>query len=338
MHRTLFLISAAFLFAAATAEARWWWPFGSRESMNTPAVQSEAARPIYERAVQAEQAGSKYTARRLYRRVYKRYPAADTAAQSLYQYGSMQFERRSWMKSYEAFQEILVRHADFPRFNEIARFQFDIATALAERQRMLGVIPYRSLNRAVACYEVMISNAPYSDLAPLALMNIAMIHQYRGNSAEAIDALDRLINNYPTSLLASDAYLNLAETFASLVDGPEYDQGATREAMSYFEDFLILFSRHQDVHRAETGLTDMRDLFARSKLVIGEFYFKYRRWYQAAEIFFNEAITIAPESPAAASAREYLVEIERRRALTANTQSEGEATRERSFIRRLLRL
>jgi outer membrane protein assembly factor BamD len=318
MHRTLFLISAAFLFAAATAEARWWWPFGSRESMNTPAVQSEAARPIYERAVQAEQAGSKYTARRLYRRVYKRYPAADTAAQSLYQYGSMQFERRSWMKSYEAFQEILVRHADFPRFNEIARFQFDIATALAERQRMLGVIPYRSLNRAVACYEVMISNAPYSDLAPLALMNIAMIHQYRGNSAEAIDALDRLINNYPTSLLASDAYLNLAETFASLVDGPEYDQGATREAMSYFEDFLILFSRHQDVH--------------------GEFYFKYRRWYQAAEIFFNEAITIAPESPAAASAREYLVEIERRRALTANTQSEGEATRERSFIRRLLRL
>jgi outer membrane protein assembly factor BamD len=146
-------------------------------------------------------------------------------------------------------------------------------------------------------------------------------------------------NNYPTSLLATDAYLSLAQTFATLVQGPNYDQGATREAMSYFEDFLILYSNHQDVAIAEQGLAEMEDVYARSKLVIGEYYFKYRRWFQAAEIFFNEAITIAPESDAASSAREYIARIQQIRENAPPREAAGSASdrvREQSFIRRWL--
>jgi outer membrane protein assembly factor BamD len=168
-------------------------------------------------------------------------------------------------------------------------------------------------------------------------MNVALIRQYRGDTAEAIDALDRMINLYPDSLLAPDAYLTLAETFADLVQGPEYDQGATREAISYFEDFLILFSESQQAAIAENNLADMRDVFARSKLIIGEYYFTYRRWYRSAEIFLNEAITTAPDSPSAAQARERLLEIEARRAAAEEMDPE-ERSREDGFLRRLMRI
>jgi outer membrane protein assembly factor BamD len=307
----------------------------------SPAQQTALARPIYEEALAAQREGRLRRALRGYKRIQKKFPAADFASQALYNSGIIHYEQKNWKKAFEAFQSILIFHPDFPQFNELVTYQFRIALAQADGDnvRFLYVIPYRALNRAVSYFEIVINNAPYSELAPLALMNVALIHQYKGQTPEAIDALDRLINNYPTSLLATDAYLSLAQTFATLVQGPNYDQGATREAMSYFEDFLILYSNHQDVAIAEQGLAEMEDVYARSKLVIGEYYFKYRRWFQAAEIFFNEAITIAPESDAANSAREYIARIQQIRENAPPREAAGSASdrvREQSFIRRWL--
>lgn len=327
------------LAAMSPAHAFLW--FGEDPIDTSPAEQTEAARPIYEDATRAEQKGSLGSALRKYKRIYTKYPASDFAAQSLYNTGIIHYNRKNWKKSFSAFQTILIYHPDFPQFNQLIEYQFRIALAQADGDgiRWLFVIPYRALNRATGYFEVIINNAPYSDFAPLALMNVALIHQHKGQTAQAIDALDRLINNYPSSLLADDAYLSLAETFSTLVQGPHYDQGATREAISYFEDFLILFSQNEEIAKAEQGLAEMEDVYARSKLVIGEYYFKYRGWYQAAEIFFNEAITIAPESDAAATAREFIARIEAARAERAAAQEDDdspERVKERSFIRRWL--
>ena len=79
---------------------------------------------------------------------------------------------------------------------------------------------FRQRDKAIEYFETVIANAPYSDYAPLALMNVARGHQKLGNTADSIDALDRMINNYSQTLLAPDAYLKLAQMHASLVDGP----------------------------------------------------------------------------------------------------------------------
>ena len=312
--------------------------FGKKPIDINPSIQTDSARPYYEAGLEAQRAGKLKKALSNYKKIYKKFPASAYTAQSLYNTGVIEFERRKWKKSASAFQAVLIYHPDFPLFNEMIQYQFRIAMELAsgEGARFLFVLKSRAYNRAVSYFELVIQNAPYSELAPLALMNVALIHQHQGNIAEAIDALDRLINSYPQSLLADDAYLSLAETFATLVQGPEYDQGATREAMSYFEDFLILYSQNEGVVRAEKGLADMEDVYARSKLVIGQYYFKHRRWYQAAEIFFNEAITIAPDSPAADSARTYLARIEEIRAnYKPPAEDSKERQQEKSCIKRL---
>jgi len=296
---------------ASVANAQWWWPFGSDRDDLTAETQTSRSEQLFRDAVAREEAGHLRSAARAYKKIFNDYPRSEFAAPALFNYAGIHYQRKNWKKSFDAFQRILQRYPEFPRFNEVIAFQFNIAIALAEGDgvRLLWVIPYKALNRSVAYFEIVVSNAPYSDLAPLALMNVAMIHRHQGNSAEAIDALDRLINNYPNTLVSDEAYLNLADTFASLVDGPEYDQGATREAISYYQDFLILFPENERVAIGEEGLRDMRNIYAASKLVIGEFYFHYRNWYQAAEIFFNEAITIAPDSESAARARDYIARI-----------------------------
>jgi outer membrane protein assembly factor BamD len=58
---------------------------------------------------------------------------------------------------------------------------------------------------------------------------------------------------------------------------------------------------------AEKGLAGMKKVLAQSKLTIADYYYKYRRNYKAAKVFYNEAITVYPDSDVAAQARAKLL-------------------------------
>ena len=154
------------------------------------------------------------------------------------------------------------------------------------RGRILWIIPgFKQLGVAAEQFEQIVRNAPYSDYAPLALMNIALIYEQEQRPEDAIDTLDRLINYYPQSMLAPDAYYNMAQTYSNLVNGAEYDQGSTRQAISYYEDFLILFPQNSSIGEVESKLVAMEDLLARSRLNLGDFFYNYRSNNTAALVF-----------------------------------------------------
>ena len=110
--------------------------------------------------------------------------------------------------------------------------------------------------------------------------------------------------------LAPDAYLKLAQTHASLVDGPYYDQAATKESITYFTDFMLLFPSDTNIASAEKGLDNMKTMLAESKMRMADFYFYKRSNYKAARVFYNEAITAYPESAIAQRAKNRLAEVE----------------------------
>jgi tetratricopeptide (TPR) repeat protein len=108
---------------------------------------------------------------------------------------------------------VISRYPNTKRFNEIVGEQYRIASAMLDgaRGRMFfGLLPgFKSREKAIEYFETILANAPFSDYAPLSLMNIARGHQKLNQTEDAMDALDRMINNYPQSLLAPDAYLKL---------------------------------------------------------------------------------------------------------------------------------
>lgn len=299
---------------APTVFAAWWWPFGDDDKWSRlpRAEQDAAAGPLMQAAQDNLRRGNSSSALDGFKTVAKQYPGSRYAPEALFQTGEIRLRARSWKKSFEAYQNIVELYPNFPQFTEVIARQFDLAISLAEgnNSRYIFLIPYNNYDRAIEYFEKIVANAPYSDYAPLALMNVALIHRYRKDSPEAIDALDRLINNYPSSLLTSNAYLNLADTFGGIVEGPHYDQGATREAINYYQDYLILFPRDPDLARGERGLADMQNVFAGSKFILGEYFYKHRKDYRAAKIFLNEAITVAPKSLVADEARALLAVID----------------------------
>ena len=258
-------------------------------------------------------AGSTGSAERKLKKIIKKFPKTVAGGDAHFIYGQILMEKGRWVKAFDILQEIIFKHPNYENFNQVLSAQFDCGTALMEgaRGRILWIIPgFKQPGKAASQFEQIVRNAPYSDYAPLALMNVALIYEQEQRPEDAIDTLDRLINYYPQSILAPDAYYNMAQTYSNLVNGAEYDQGSTRQAISYYEDFLILFPQNSSLGEVESKLVAMEDLLARSRLNLGDFFYNYRSNNSAALVFYNDTITIAPESEAAEEARARIADIE----------------------------
>ncbi len=268
---------------------------------------------LLERGRQQLESGNTGSANRTFKKIIKNYPRAKAAGEALFLRAHILMTQEKWKQAFKSLQQIVREHPNYENFDRVIGAQFDCATAHMEgaRGRIFWVIPgFRQYDTAMLEFEQIVNNAPYSDYAPLALMNIALVAEQQEKPEEAIDALDRLINYYPQSMLAPDAYYNLAETYGNLVKGSEYDQGSTRQAISYYEDFLVLFPNSNYTGEVESNLESMENLLATSRLNLGDFFYYYRSNNTAALIFYNEAITIAPDSEAAQEATVRIEEIE----------------------------
>ena len=267
------------------------------------------------KAKTAQEAGNYYSALTLYNRVVTEYPSSVFAPEALFQKGLIYLQRHQWDSAYKAFDSIVTNYPDYPRFNAVIGKQYQVASFVQEGKRpyVWGWMPwFKDYSKAVDYYEGVLKNAPYSEYAPLALMNIATVaRKDLGTPDVAIDALDRLINNYPQSMLAPDAYLEMAGIYTNLVNGAAYDQGSTRDAIRFYQDYLYLYKNGPAATTAQANLDNMMDVYARSKLLLGNFYYYYRNSSRAALIFYNQAITAAPRSPAATEAKAAIAKIRR---------------------------
>ena len=313
----LLLLAAPSLQAKLSWNPLEWFESGekSAEKLDAAAVraaEADAAALIAKGKAKLE-AGNSGGASRIFKKAIKRYGKTKAVSEARYLRGRIFMTRGKWKKAFHTLQDIVAYHPDFEGYNAVTGAQFDCATALMEgaRGRILWIIPgFRQYDEAIRQFDTIVRNGPYSDYAPLALMNIALIAKKQNEPDTAIDALDRLINYYPQSMLAPNAYRNMAATYASLVQGADYDQGATRRAISYYEDFLILFPQSSYLGEIEANLDAMRNLLAQSRLNLGDFFYFYRNNNTAALVFYNEAITVEPDSQAAEVARARISDVE----------------------------
>lgn len=296
------------------------------EFVSTPDGQN--AKALMDSARRAEDAGEEGKALSAYKKVAKKYSGSVFAPEALFRSAAIYEKRRQFTKAFRNLQTIISQHPAYERFNDVLSSQYRIAEKLANgvRPRYWGVIPgFRQREKGIEYYETVVVNAPYSEFAPIALMNAAAGYTRASDRDAAIDALDRMINNYPESFLTSDAYLKLAGAQASITQGPPYDQASTQLALTYYQDYLILYPGEADAATATKGFADARNMLAESKMTMGDFYYFKRSNYKAAKVFYNEAITLDPESSTAERARRHLERIARIEAGEEKTGGDGRA-------------
>jgi len=275
---------------------------------------SAAAQELLDEGIALQEKGKRSSALRVYKRIVKKYPRSAAAPEAYYRTGEIQFAAGRVEKAFEAYDAIIRAYPDYGHFNELISKEYTIADDLVKgrtKHKLFGLIDWGAhRERGIRFFERLVFNAPYSDYAPLSLMNIAEAYTDMDSLDPAIFTLDRLITNYPNSIVTPDAYLRMGQVQEKLVDGPEYDMGANTEAMHHYEDFIILFGQDPNVAVAEEGLARTKEMQAESRMKMADFYYFKRSRYQAARVFYNEAITIAPTSAAADGARKKLAQLE----------------------------
>ena len=285
-------------------------------SSDNSSVDEKVARALkrLDQAKKNYSTGKPKAAKRLLNKIIRKNTESTLVSEALAMRAQIRMDDKQWIKSFDDLQLIVDKHPQYENFDQVIANQFNCATALMEgdRGRIFWILPgFKQYSTAVDQFEQIIINAPYGDYAPIALMNVALTSKKTNNPENSIDALDRLINYYPQSTLAPDAYYNLAKTYSDLVKGHQYDQGSTRRAISYYEDFIVLFPQSDYVGEVEANLKKMENQLASSRLDLGDFYYYYRNNNTAALVFYNEAITIEPKSDAADEARLRIDDIEK---------------------------
>ncbi len=316
---TVLLAWALFAGAVVRADLVWepatgWRVEGGALSPFLTSEDGRNAKSLMDSARRAEDAGQISKAIKTYNKVVKKYGASVFAPEALFRTAKHYEQRRRYTKAFRNLQRIIAEHPAYPRFNDVLGAEYRIAEKLVNGARPLyfGVIPgFRQREKGIEYLEQVVTNAPYGEYAPISLMNAAQAYTKAGDRDASIDALDRMINNYPESFLTPDAYLDLASSQASITQGPPYDQASTQLALTYFQDYLILYPGSSEAAVANKGFNDARTMLAESKMSMGDFYYKYRSNYKAAKVFYNEAITVYPDSPVADRARGLLAIIEK---------------------------
>ena len=289
-----------------TQESGWHFEGGVLGGVLGESASAKSALEAMNNAKQAQLDEELGTALKYYKLVVDEYPNSIFAPEAYFQMGELYLEMNMFSDAYKCCETILKNYSDYPKFNLVIGLEYKVAQKIQSGATpyLWGWLPWFSdYNEAIKIYESVVSNAPFSDYAPMALMNISIVAQELDRPELSIDALDRLINTYPQSMFTPDAYLQMAKTYRDMSAGADYDQASVIKAKDFYQDFMILFPDNPEISTAEAGYEVMLDTHARSRLNMGDFYYYYRDNFKAASIFYNETITVAPKSLAAEEAR-----------------------------------
>jgi len=222
--------------------------------------------------------------------------------------------RHEFENATELIDDLYARHSSFAGFGEAVKLQFEIANRLAagERRKLGGWFPWFSdPEGAVALWQKTLRLAPNGPYADESLIRTARLGLERGNTAKALDALERLVSDYPTSKFAAEALEMLATMRAKESLGPAWDQATTIEAADHWRTLADQFPNDPRAKQAIEQIALLRDRAARARLNLAKFYFFDRNNPEAAKLMANACRNIAPESAACTEAEELLARIQK---------------------------
>ena len=266
---------------------------------------------------------------KIYKKILTDYYSASIAKEAAYNRGLYLFNIGKWEEAFDAFSVLKKYHPDFTELDSAIKLQFRCAENLMneEQKKIFGLKSSTVYNaKSIPLFLKYKKLFPYDKNAPLALLYAAKASKDDKEYESAIFALKDLINTYPDSQYSAEAYFLLAHMYSEFIKGPEYDLESTREAVRYCEDFVALYPGHEEIGAIEALHKKLLNTLSANRVLLSDYYYFNKQNNVAAIIFYNEAITIAPDSQAAIEAKERL------EAITKGIRP----TTGRNFIKKLL--
>ena len=299
--------------SAGSAYPYWIWTPKSGKWVNpktmpkpTPKEQFEYAKSFYD--------GKKYEdAKREINKLLKAYPKSLEASEGQYYLGLIDEAQGNLYEAFKAYQRVIDKYPFSERIQEIIEHEYKIGEAFmgGEKRKAMGVaLPVE--NPAIEIFTKVIENSTYGPKASAAQYKLGLVLKGLTRYYEAEEAFNKVISSYPDSEWAEPAKFQIASCRAAVSRGPEYDQGAAKEAEDKFEAFV---KEHPDAvlsSEAEANIDKLKDKEAEGNYNIGVFYEKQKA-YPAAKIYYEDVVNKSPNSQWAKKALEKIQALENKK-------------------------
>lgn len=281
----------------------------------TGAWQKARAKDQLEVAQNAFDIGDFKLALKAAQRTVSNWPLSDYAPRAQYLYARCLEEQGRDQLAFKRYQELLEKYPKIENYDEILKRQFTIADRFLGGQwgRLWGYVPVpQTLDRTAEMYEKIVKNGPYSEVGPQAQMSIGAAREKQRDYPEAVKAYERAADRYSDrEKVASEALYRAGLAYLKEAKTADYDQTVASKAIGTFSDFNTLYPDDQRVADAKARIEILRNEQARGAYVTAKFYEKRKKW-EAAKIYYNDALNKDPSSTYAEIARLRIQELNRR--------------------------
>ncbi len=127
--------------------------------------------------------------------------------------------------------------------------------------RLWGNIPlYPSMDQTAKMFGKIVTNGPYSDVAPHAQLRIGAARENQKDYAEAVKAYETAADRYHDQpVIAADALYREGIAYQKQAATAEYDQGTAGQAIAAYTDFITLFPDDKRVPAAQRAIIKLKD-------------------------------------------------------------------------------
>ncbi len=304
---SLFVAAVVFT-AGAPAHAFWIWTPESGKWVNpkhsvkqTPAEQLVYANEFFELRKYEE-------SMREYKKLLKSYPKAREAAQAQFALGRVWEEMKKYWRAVEEYQKVVDRYPFSDLGPKVVERQYVIANLFLEGKAKDHEFAKSILGTDYQIPDVfkkVIKNDPYGPYAPASQYKIGLFHLEKKDYQEARDAFEKTVNDYPDSKWAESARYQIAVADAKRSVGAQYDQKTTTIAVQGFEDYVKANPESQLSASAKAEIDKLRLKEAENNFVVGEYYWKAKK-YKSAKIYWQTVVSQYADTSWAAKAGEKL--------------------------------
>jgi outer membrane protein assembly factor BamD len=144
--------------------------------------------------------------------------------------------------------------------------------------------------QAIAKFEQVDKQHPYTQRAAKAIVMIAFVNYTRGDFDNAIEAAKRYLTLYPGSPDADYAQYLLAMSYYNQIPNVAWDQADTARALAALQVVVDKYPKSDYADPARKRIQVARDQLAGHDLMVGRFYLK-KRDYVGAINRFREVVT-----------------------------------------------
>jgi outer membrane protein assembly factor BamD len=249
------------------------------------------------------------------RRILRVWPFSDYAPRAEYLVGRCLEMQHKDEAAFNAYEQIISKYPKSGQFEEVLWRQYEIANRFlaGEWFRLWGLIPlYPSMDQTAKLYSEIVTNGPYSEVAPHAQLRIGAAREKQRDYGEAVKAYNAAADRYHDQpAIAADAMYRAGLAWEKQADTAEYDQGAAAEAIAAYTDFMAFYPDDPRVAAAQKAIVALKAEQVRGSFEVAQFYEKSHKW-AGAVVYYNDVLQLDANSSFAAQARQRIAALKPR--------------------------